>query len=112
MNTGTYRIKKLYKSALGVLCLILSTFPPVGSADDTQLVVVISSSRYEYEQASRAFFNTVAESPENIVTEKRLFLPGPGGEQIAVKPDKGFMIKCNKEPKQRFVIHQRPTLTD
>ena len=80
MNTGTYGIKKLYKSALGVLCLIMLIFPPVGSADDTQLVVVISSSRYEYEQASRAFLNTVAENAENIVTEKRLFLPGPGGE--------------------------------
>ncbi len=25
-----------------------------------------------------------------------------------VKPDKSFMMKCNKDPKRRFIVHERP----
>ena len=25
-----------------------------------------------------------------------------------LKPEKGFMIKCNKDPKKRFIVHERP----
>ncbi len=75
-------LKRFYTGALSILCWLFFLAFRASAAENTQLVVVISSSRFEYEQASRTFLNTIADEVENIITEKRLFLPEAGGEGL------------------------------
>ena len=75
--------------------ITVSVFSAASAGPTDRLVVVVSSTKHEYELASNAFLNTLIENNKSIVTEKRLFLQAQSDENKfweSIKQNQPIMI--------------------